>query len=58
MPSLPDVLTALDQIAPPRLAADWDAVGLLVSPRQQEIGRILTCLTLTPEVAASGPTSC
>ncbi len=52
MPSLPDVLAALDQIAPPRLAADWDAVGLLVSPRQQEIGRILTCLTLTPEVAA------
>jgi len=52
MPSLPDVVAALDRIAPLRLAAEWDAVGLLVAPREPEIRRVLTCLTLTPEVAA------
>ena len=52
MPFLPDVLAALDQIAPLRLAAEWDAVGLLVSPRRPDIRRVITCLTLTPEVAA------
>lgn len=52
MAFLPDVLAALDQIAPLRLAAEWDAVGLLVSPRRSEIRRVITCLTLTPEVAA------
>lgn len=52
MASLPEVIAALDDIAPLRLAADWDAVGLLVTPRQARISRVLTCLTLTPEVAA------
>lgn len=50
--SLPEVIAALERIAPLRLAADWDAVGLLVAPRGPGISRILTCLTLTPEVAA------
>ena len=52
MPSLPDITAALERIAPLRLAAEWDAVGLLVSPRPAEIARVLTCLSLTPEVAA------
>jgi dinuclear metal center YbgI/SA1388 family protein len=52
MPSLPDVVAALERIAPGRLAAEWDAVGLLVAPRDAAVRRVLTCLTLTPEVAA------
>jgi dinuclear metal center YbgI/SA1388 family protein len=52
MPSLTEVTSALETIAPLRLAAGWDAVGLLVAPRGNRIGRMLTCLTLTPEVAA------
>jgi dinuclear metal center YbgI/SA1388 family protein len=52
MPSLPDVVAALERIAPERLAAEWDAVGLLVAPRDATVRRVLTCLTLTPEVAA------
>jgi dinuclear metal center YbgI/SA1388 family protein len=52
MSRLPEVIAALEAIAPLRLAADWDAVGLLVSPRRPEVTRIRTCLTLTPEVAA------
>ena len=52
MSSLPEVTSALEAIAPLRLAADWDVVGLLVAPRRAGIAKVLTCLTLTPEVAA------
>jgi len=52
MPSLTDVVAALERIAPLRLAADWDAVGLLVAPRGGDVRRVVACLTLTPEVAA------
>ena len=52
MPTLQEVLAALERIAPLRLAAEWDAVGLLVTPRRGTVARVLTCLTLTPEVAA------
>lgn len=50
MPSIPEVAAALERIAPLRLAAEWDSVGLLVAPRN-DIRRVMTCLTLTPEVA-------
>ena len=52
MPRLPDIVAALERIAPGRLAAEWDSVGLLVAPRDPAVRRVLTCLTLTPEVAA------
>jgi dinuclear metal center YbgI/SA1388 family protein len=52
MAVLSDVVAALERIAPERLAAEWDSVGLLVAPREPEVRRVLTCLTLTPEVAA------
>jgi len=51
MAALPDVVAALERIAPLRLAAEWDAVGLLVAPRRELVRRVLACLTLTPEVA-------
>jgi dinuclear metal center YbgI/SA1388 family protein len=41
----------LETFAPRRLAADWDNVGLLVGDRAAPVRRLLTCLTLTPEVA-------
>jgi dinuclear metal center YbgI/SA1388 family protein len=50
MPTLTTVTNELERIAPLRLAADWDAVGLLVGTRRESVGRIMTCLTLTPEV--------
>ncbi|MFM9057703.1 MAG: Nif3-like dinuclear metal center hexameric protein [Planctomycetaceae bacterium] len=52
MPALQSVIAALERIAPLRLAAAWDAVGLLVGPRRDQVERAMTCLTLTPEVAA------
>lgn len=40
----------LSDVAPLRLAEDWDNVGLLVGRRKQEIARVMTCLTITPGV--------
>ena len=51
MPALSAVTAALEAIAPLRLAADWDAVGLLVGSGRPAIERVLVCLSLTPEVA-------
>jgi dinuclear metal center YbgI/SA1388 family protein len=53
MPTLDAVTAELERIAPLRLAAEWDAVGLLVAPRRPAISRVLACLTLTPAVAAA-----
>lgn len=50
MPALATVIEALEAIAPLRLAAPWDAVGLLVATRRPAIGRILTCLSITPAI--------
>jgi dinuclear metal center YbgI/SA1388 family protein len=52
MPTLAQVTAELESIAPLRLAAEWDAVGLLVAPRRDVVARVLTCLSLTPAVAA------
>ena len=52
MPTIAHVTAALELIAPLHLAADWDAVGMLVGPRRQEITRVMTCLSLTAETAA------
>ncbi|MGV3486368.1 MAG: Nif3-like dinuclear metal center hexameric protein [Planctomycetaceae bacterium] len=52
MPSLPldAVLQKLSEIAPLRLAESWDNVGLLVGDRRADVHRVMTCLTITPEV--------
>lgn len=52
MPTVRDVLAALDELAPRRLAADWDNIGLLLGDTGTEVKRILTCLTVTPDTAA------
>jgi len=52
MATLAQVTAALESLAPVRLAAEWDTVGLLVSPRREAIDRVVTCLTLTEAVAA------
>jgi dinuclear metal center YbgI/SA1388 family protein len=42
----------LESFAPPGLAAEWDNVGLLLGDAASPCERILTCLTVTPEVVA------
>ncbi|QDT06885.1 GTP cyclohydrolase 1 type 2 [Rubripirellula lacrimiformis] len=44
------VCQTLAQIAPLRLAEDWDNVGLLIGDRKSSVGRVMTCLTVTPDV--------
>ena len=44
-----DLCCYLESYAPPRLAEDWDNVGLLVGDRGGAVRRVLTCLTVTPE---------
>lgn len=50
MSPLDTVCGELARLAPLRLAEDWDNVGLLVGDRGRSIGRIMTCLTITPNV--------
>lgn len=52
MPLLAELIEHLERLAPLDIAEDWDNVGLLVGDRQQSVGSIMTCLTLTPDVAA------
>lgn len=52
MPAVADVVAHLDRFAPQRLAADWDNTGLLLGDTAAPADRILTCLTVTPDVVA------
>lgn len=51
MMKLNEIMLALERIAPLRLAADWDSVGLLVGNHTATIKNVLVCLTLTEAVA-------
>lgn len=51
-PTVAEVARWLDRFAPPALAADWDNTGLLLGDAAGPAPRILTCLTVTPEVVA------
>lgn len=51
MPQIQDILTALEQQIPLHLAEPWDNVGLLLGDSQLEALGIMTCLTLTEDVA-------
>jgi dinuclear metal center YbgI/SA1388 family protein len=52
MTNVADICDFLDLFAPHVLAAEWDNVGLLVGERAQAVERVMTCLTVTPAVAA------
>jgi dinuclear metal center YbgI/SA1388 family protein len=47
---LNDLVAHLLQLAPLDLAAEWDNVGLLLGDADAEVQRVLTCLTVTPDV--------
>lgn len=51
-PTVDDVVAFLDAAAPPDTAEEWDNVGLLVGDRRAPVDALLTCLTLTADVAA------
>lgn len=51
MSTVADVVALLEQFAPTTLAEDWDNVGLVVGDGVREAQRVMTCLTLTEDVA-------
>ncbi|MEX0717962.1 MAG: Nif3-like dinuclear metal center hexameric protein [Planctomycetaceae bacterium] len=51
MPRIADVSAFLRDFAPPALAEEWDNVGFLVGDEERDCARVMTCLTLTPDVA-------
>jgi dinuclear metal center YbgI/SA1388 family protein len=48
MPTVAAIAAFLEQVAPFRLAEEWDNVGLLVGRCSQSVKKIMTCLTVTP----------
>ena len=52
MPTVAEIADYLNDFAPTRTAAEWDNVGLILGERSAPVERILTCLTVTPEVVA------
>src|SRR5260221_5154553 len=52
MPTVAEIADYLNDFAPTRTAAEWDNVGLLLGERAAPVAKILTCLTVTPEVVA------
>ena len=50
MVTISDLLQSLTELAPLELAEEWDNVGLLIGRTGENIGRVLTCLTITPDV--------
>ncbi|MDX1965459.1 MAG: Nif3-like dinuclear metal center hexameric protein [Pirellulales bacterium] len=47
MSTIADFVEFFARHTPPRLAADWDNVGLLVGDATRQVSRVLTCLTVT-----------
>lgn len=53
--TLIDLVRAVERIAPPGLAEDWDNCGLQLGDPNQAIQRVMTCLELTaPTLAEAG----
>ena len=50
--TIADVLAWLERLAPLSLAESWDNVGLLVGNPSRPVERVMTCLSLTSDVAA------
>lgn len=48
---LNEILHFLSDFAPPELSEDWDNTGLLIGQKDDSVDAIMTCLTLTPDVA-------
>ena len=52
MITVSEVAQFLGEFAPLTLAEGWDNVGLLVGDASRPVDRVLTCLTVTPDVVA------
>jgi dinuclear metal center YbgI/SA1388 family protein len=51
MPTVAEFAAYLDRFAPCATAAEWDNVGLLLGDPGAGVSRVMTCLTVTPDVS-------
>ncbi len=51
MLTVSEVSSFLNSFAPPALAESWDNTGLLIGRESAEVSVVMTCLTITPDVA-------
>ncbi len=52
MATVAEICADLERRFPPQLAESWDNTGLLIGAGSRHVNRLLTCLTLTEDVAA------
>lgn len=52
MPTVAEFAAYLERFAPCSTAAEWDNVGLLLGDPAAPVSRVMTCLTVTPDVSA------
>jgi dinuclear metal center YbgI/SA1388 family protein len=52
MPTVATIAAFLEELAPLRLAEEWDNVGLLVGNHGRTVKKLMTCLTVTPASAS------
>jgi len=52
MMNIANLESAMNEIAPPSLAEEWDNVGLLIGGRTASLRRVLLCIDFTPAVLA------
>jgi len=50
MPTIAELSAYLERFAPTATAAEWDNVGLLLGAAADAAERVMTCLTITPDV--------
>ena len=52
MPTVAEIIAAPGAVRPAATAAEWDNVGLLLGDPAGAAERVMTCLTVTPDVVA------
>jgi dinuclear metal center YbgI/SA1388 family protein len=52
MPTVAEFAAHLERFAPCGTAAEWDNVGLLLGDPAAPVARVMTCLSVTPDVSA------
>lgn len=51
MPTVAAFAAYLERFAPPSTAAEWDNVGLLLGDNAADVAKVMTALTVTPDVS-------
>jgi len=58
MPTVREIVQFFDQHSPGHLAEEWDNTGLLLGLPERPVRKLLTCLTLSPDVGREAREQC